>query len=77
MPLGLHSNVTHKCQNTTGDSGVLLRRPCPTIQLKSVDVSQGVSCGGGGGEGVVCHALTVCTGGGGPCYVTLTVNITE
>lgn len=38
-----HCSVAHKCQNTTGDSGLFLNRPFPIIQIKSVDVSQRVS----------------------------------
>lgn len=37
LPLSFHCSVIHKCQNTTGNSGVLLRRPCPILQIKFVD----------------------------------------
>lgn len=54
LPRSFHCSVIHKCQNTTGNSGVLLKRPCPILQIKFVDMSQGVSHDGGRGEGVVC-----------------------
>lgn len=54
LPLSFHCSVIHKCQNTTGNSGLLLKSPCPILQIKFVDMSQGVSHDGGRGEGVVC-----------------------